>query len=81
VRTPTTNDIVLFRSPATWTRKARHGNKVYEQWQSPKKSARVNNLAKWARGWWHKHTKQARILRYKIVMEDLDFRHMPDYSH
>jgi len=33
VRTPTTNDIVLFRSPATWTRKARHGTKIYEQWQ------------------------------------------------
>jgi len=24
-RTPTTNDIVLFMSSATWTRKARHG--------------------------------------------------------
>jgi len=24
-RTPATNDIVLFRSPATWTRKVRHG--------------------------------------------------------
>jgi len=22
-------DIVLFRSPATWTRKARHGTKMY----------------------------------------------------
>jgi len=30
-RTATTNDIVLFRSPATWTRKARHGTKMYEQ--------------------------------------------------
>jgi len=30
-RTPTTNDIVLFRSPATWTRKARHGTILYEQ--------------------------------------------------
>jgi len=30
-RTPTINDIVLFRSHATWTRKARHGMKIYEQ--------------------------------------------------
>jgi len=26
-RTATSNDIVLFRSPATWTRKVRHGTK------------------------------------------------------
>jgi len=32
VRAPTTNAIVLFRSPATWTRKARHRTKIYEQW-------------------------------------------------
>jgi len=31
-RTPT-NDIVLFRSPATWTRMARHETQIYEQWQ------------------------------------------------
>jgi len=37
VRAPTTNDILLFRSPATWTRKARHRTKIYEQWQGPKK--------------------------------------------
>jgi len=30
-RTPTKNDIALFRSPVTWTRKARHGMKTYEQ--------------------------------------------------
>jgi len=42
VRTPTTNDIVLFRSLATWTRKARYGTKIYEQWQGPKKRARVS---------------------------------------
>jgi len=47
-RTPTTNDIVLFRSPATWMREARHRTKTYEQWQGPKKRARVNNLGKWA---------------------------------
>jgi len=29
-RTPTTNDTVWFRSPATWTWKARHGTKLYE---------------------------------------------------
>ena len=46
VRTPTTNDIVLFRSPVTGTRKARHGTKIYEEWQGPKKRARVNNLVK-----------------------------------
>jgi len=57
VRGPATNDIVLFRSPATLTRKARHGTKIYEQWQGPKKSARVNNLMKWDLGWWNKHTK------------------------
>jgi len=43
-RTPTTNDIVLFRSPARWTRKARHGTKIYEQWQGPKKRARFSKL-------------------------------------
>jgi len=31
LRTPATNDIGLFRSPATWARKARHGTKIYEQ--------------------------------------------------
>jgi len=30
-RTLATKDIVLFRSPATGTRKARHGTKIYEQ--------------------------------------------------
>jgi len=35
VRT-STNDLVLLRSPATWTRKTRHGKKIYEQWQGPK---------------------------------------------
>jgi len=58
-RTPTTNDFVLFRSLATWTRKARHGTKMYEQWQSPNKRARINNLVRWDRGWWHKYTKEA----------------------
>jgi len=43
-RMPTTNNIVLFRSPVTWTRKARHETKIYEQWQVPKKRARVNKL-------------------------------------
>jgi len=41
VRTPTTNDIVVFRSPATWTRKARYGTKMYEQWQGPKKESEL----------------------------------------
>jgi len=35
------------------------------QLQGPKKRARVNNLVKWDRGWWNKHTKQACVLRYK----------------
>jgi len=43
-KTLATNDIVLFRSPATWTRKARHGTKVFELRQGPKKWARVNTL-------------------------------------
>jgi len=34
-------------------------NTVYEQWQSPKKRARVSNLVKWDRWWWHKYTKLA----------------------
>jgi len=38
-RTPATNDVVLIRSPATWTRKARHGTKIYEQWPGPKKKS------------------------------------------
>jgi len=29
------NDIVLFTLPATWLWKARHGTKIYEQWQDP----------------------------------------------
>jgi len=37
----------LFRSPATWTRKARQGTKVYEQWQCQKK-AWVNNFNQWS---------------------------------
>jgi len=32
VRTPTTNDIILLRSPVTGTRKARHGTNIYEQY-------------------------------------------------
>jgi len=58
-RTPTTNDIALFRSPATWTLKARHGTKIYEQWQGPKKRVRVKKVVKWDRAWWHKYTEQA----------------------
>ena len=38
--------IALFRLPATWARKARHGMKLYEHWQGPKERARVNNLVK-----------------------------------
>jgi len=49
VRMPITNDIVLFRSPATW--KDRHRTKIYEQWQGPKKRGRVNTFVKWDRGW------------------------------
>jgi len=60
-RTPTMNDIVLFRSLQAWTRKARHWPKIYEQWQGPKKRVRVNNLVKWDRGWWYKYTKQASL--------------------
>jgi len=36
-RMPTTNDIALFRSPATWTWKARNDTKMYEQWQGTRK--------------------------------------------
>jgi len=61
VRTPTSNDIVLFRSSVTGTWKARNGTKIYEQLQGPKKRARVNNLVKWDRGCWKKHTKQASL--------------------
>jgi len=32
-RRPTTKEIVLFKSPATWTRETRHGTQIYEQWQ------------------------------------------------
>jgi len=61
VKTSTTNDIVLFRSHETWTRKARYWTKIYEHWQGPSKSVRVNNLVKWERGWWNKHAKQASL--------------------
>jgi len=65
-RTRTTNDIVLFRLPATRLGKARHGTEIYEQWQGPNNRARVNNLVKWDCGWWHKYTnKQARAHWYK----------------
>jgi len=46
---PATNDMALFRSRATWTWKAGHRTKIYEQWQGTKKRARVNNLVKWDR--------------------------------
>jgi len=59
-RTPTTNDIVLFWSPATWTRKARCGTKIYEQWRDPMKRVRVNNFVKPNRGWWHKYYIQSK---------------------
>jgi len=60
-RRPATNAIVLFRSLATSTRKVRHGRKIYEQWQGPKKRARVNYLVKWGHGWWHEYTKQENL--------------------
>jgi len=63
-RTPSTNHIVLFRPPATWTRKARHGTQIYEQWQGPKKRTRVNSLVKWDCRWWHKYTKQESKLAF-----------------
>jgi len=37
-----------------------------DNWQGPKKRGRVNNLVKWDPGWWHKYTKQARVLRYNL---------------
>jgi len=55
-RTLATNDILI---QVTWTRKARHGTKIHEQWKGPQKRARVNNVVKWDSGWWHKHTTQA----------------------
>jgi len=67
-RMPATNDIVLFRSLATWTWKAEHETKIYEQWQGTKKRARVNTLLKWDRplgGGTNIQSKQARVLRYK----------------
>jgi len=67
-RTPITNDIVLFRSPAIGTRKVRYGMKIYIQ---PKKRALVNKVVKWDRGWWHKHTKQTSPRSpISIVIED-----------
>jgi len=63
-RTPTTN-IVLSKSPATLTQKARRGTKIYEQWQGPNQRARINNSVKWDLRWWHKYMKQVRVLRYK----------------
>jgi len=66
-RTHTTNNIVLFRSPATWLRKARHETKIYEQWQGSKKRARVNNLVKWDRGWWPNYMQA-----HKLVFSDIN---------
>jgi len=66
VRTPTTNDIVLFRSSATWTWKAGHETKIYEQLQGTKNRAQVNNLVKWDRplgGGTNIQSKQAHINR------------------
>ena len=66
-RAPTTNNIVLFRSPAKWTRKVRHGSKTYEEWQGPKKRVGVSNLVKWDWWWWHKHRKQSSLLAFSNV--------------
>ena len=56
-RTPTTIYIVLFRSPAIWTRKARHGMKIYVQWQGPKKRARGTTSSlpplSYSNAFWH----------------------------
>jgi len=65
VRTSTTNDIGLFRSPVTWTRKAKHGAKICEQWQGSKKRDRVNNLVKW--GWGVEQTYKASKLAFSDV--------------
>jgi len=64
-RMPIANDIALFRSPATWTRKA-HRTKIHEQWQGTKKRDLINNLVKWDRGVvTNISSKQARVLRYE----------------
>jgi len=41
VRTPTANDIVLFRSPATWTEKARLGTKIYDSDKAQRKETEL----------------------------------------
>jgi len=54
--------------PATWTWKAGHETKIYEQWQGTKKRARVNNLVKWDRplgSGTNIQSKQVRVHRYK----------------
>jgi len=69
-RTPTTNDIFLFKSPATWTGKSRHTTKIYEQWQGPLKKSRLNNLVEvgqWVMTLIYKASKLALyILQYKL---------------
>jgi len=65
VRTFTTNDIGLFRSSVTWSRKVRHGAKIYEQWQGSKKRTRVNNLVKW--GWVVEQTYKESKLAFSDV--------------
>ena len=66
--TAETQNFLATLLPATWTWKARHEMKIYEQWQGTKKRARVNNLVKWDRpfgGGTNIQSKQARILRYE----------------
>jgi len=63
--------ILFYSRPATCTREARHRTKIYEQWKCPKIRGRVNNLVKWDRGWWNKHTKQASLRSpMQIIMEN-----------
>jgi len=50
-RTPTTNDIILFRSPATWTWKARHETKIYEQWHAQRKQPELTTWRSWTGPW------------------------------
>jgi len=43
-RTLTTIDIFFIQVTSKWTRKARHGTKVYEHWQSSMQRARVKQF-------------------------------------
>jgi len=67
-RTPILRTILFYSGHLQHVREWPDVERKYmnsDNWQGPTQRVRVKNLVKWDRGWWHKYTKQARVLRYK----------------